>query len=418
MKTIVWLLCATLLSLTAQAQRRSQPAPLASAKALKCTPPTMAKNEPVTYWVGAAKLTATQKARIREKWGKVLIPVGETERAVEIRKQAEDYFQKIIDEYESVYDQWLKKRPDVTPQEKQAWREIVDYAIRFTRVPKSEETIQRKRFDWRDKLEVWPVMNQGNQCNTCWAFVVAVAAAANMQKNYQDAYFKTIFRLDPEKPGQFVNITPAKYQTTRGGPFVQDLLNCLPILKEEACEGYWHGDAFRFMVHGAGMPMADFVRELQGDAIARSEFVFNRTYQPGGKFACDPEEYIKANAWDYVNSPPDKLPTVQQLKTALIQHGPLVAPIVYSDCLYQYRGGVFNEQAGEMINHALLLIGWDDDKGAWLVKNSWGEAWGEKGYGWIKYGASNIGLWAAWIETPGWNHADLDKFGLKSRWKR
>ncbi len=37
-------------------------------------------------------------------------------------------------------------------------------------------------------------------------------------------------------------------------------------------------------------------------------------------------------------------------------------------------------------NHAVVLVGWDDSDGCWIIKNSWGQGWGENGYARVKYG--------------------------------
>ncbi|MFN8182348.1 MAG: C1 family peptidase [Bacteroidia bacterium] len=48
-------------------------------------------------------------------------------------------------------------------------------------------------------------------------------------------------------------------------------------------------------------------------------------------------------------------------------------------------------------NHAVVIIGWDDSKNAWLVRNSWGVYWGENGYAWVDYNTNNIGRRATWV---------------------
>ena len=71
-----------------------------------------------------------------------------------------------------------------------------------------------------------------------------------------------------------------------------------------------------------------------------------------------------------------------EIKRALME-GPLnVGFTVYSDYRY-YKGGVYrrSQNATKVGGHAVVLIGWDDDDQAWIIKNSAGTNWGEDPYG-------------------------------------
>lgn len=96
-------------------------------------------------------------------------------------------------------------------------------------------------------------------------------------------------------------------------------------------------------------------------------------------------------------------PTVQEIKEAICKYGPLSSCILATRAFQHYTGGIFNERLSDNpnnINHAVMIIGWDDDKGAWLVRNSWGDSgWGISGYAWVKYGYNNIGTWVAWTAS-------------------
>jgi C1A family cysteine protease len=74
----------------------------------------------------------------------------------------------------------------------------------------------------------------------------------------------------------------------------------------------------------------------------------------------------------------------EQLKRALTAYGPLVVCIDASAMVFQlYQSGIIRASECETsINHAVQLVGYGEEKGTkyWLVRNSWGETWGEKGY--------------------------------------
>jgi len=89
-------------------------------------------------------------------------------------------------------------------------------------------------------------------------------------------------------------------------------------------------------------------------------------------------------------------PTTEEIKHAIMQYGP-VSCAVYVDQFFQYySGGIFNHNSNKTPNHAIVLFGWNDDGGYWLLQNSWGTGWGEDGLMRIKYGVCGIGYWTVY----------------------
>jgi C1A family cysteine protease/transcriptional regulator CtsR len=86
---------------------------------------------------------------------------------------------------------------------------------------------------------------------------------------------------------------------------------------------------------------------------------------------------------------------ITSLKQAIYSHGGIYATVAATNAFMAYTSGVFdNNDVSAQTNHAIVLVGWDDGKGAWRLRNSWGTSWGESGYMWIAYGCLKVGLYA------------------------
>jgi C1A family cysteine protease len=92
---------------------------------------------------------------------------------------------------------------------------------------------------------------------------------------------------------------------------------------------------------------------------------------------------------------------VDKMKQALYDYGPMYVSICAGSNLQNYKSGVITKSDGTQTNHGVVLTGWNDTDGCWIIKNSWGATYGEKGFFRIKYGLSAVGTKVAYVDYKG-----------------
>lgn len=73
--------------------------------------------------------------------------------------------------------------------------------------------------------------------------------------------------------------------------------------------------------------------------------------------------------------------TENEIKAALMHLGPcLIAIDVHQSFLNTSSDGIVPPPSGDIVGgHAMTLVGWRQDR-RWIVQNSWGEGWGDRGF--------------------------------------
>lgn len=147
--------------------------------------------------------------------------------------------------------------------------------------------------------------------------------------------------------------------------------------------GYIYGNRRPTDCQTEGMYVRQALKNFNHDGdCLNSKFPYRGTYpQMKAKIAEKPEEYAEAAAPHKITNY-FRLYSEEEVKRALMLQGAVVVGITVYDTFGEHIG-IPTKDSKKKGGHAMCCVGWN--KEGWIIQNSWGSLWGDKGFCYLPY---------------------------------